>query len=431
METELLTILTDYLDSTTYPPHMTATDRTKLRKQAQNYLLREGKLYKKNRISPDTPQRVISKQEMDIILYNMHTDPIAGHFGIKTTVQRILERYYWPTLGRDVRQYIQTCDACQRRGKPQLNELLSPIKVGQPFSKVGIDIVGPLNETKGGNKYIVTATDYLTKWPEAKAIPTARKEEIAKFLWEDIICRHGCPKELLSDRGAVFLSGIIEKLLVIIGTKHQLTSPYHPQTNGLTERFNKTLCESLARTAMDHDKQWDLFVTSTLLAYRTLKHGTTKETPFYLTYGRQATLPVELEIETYPEEELTDDNFLDCLKRRTGSLIGTLVDAKIMAKENIRHSQELMKARHDRKVKHNGFKEEDLVLEYRSQDQHLHGDKFRSQWNGPYRIGKVLGHGAYILKTMEGHLLHNRPVHGNRLKQYHARNNVTQEAWTT
>ena len=112
----------------------------------------------------------------------MYTNPTAGHFRIKTIVHQILECYYWPTISKDVRNYIQTYDTCQRRGKPYLNELLNPIRVGQPFLKVGIDIVGPLNETKGGNKYIVTATDYLTKWPEAKAIPNAKKEEVAKFL---------------------------------------------------------------------------------------------------------------------------------------------------------------------------------------------------------------------------------------------------------
>ena len=211
---------------------------------------------------------------------------------------------------------------------------------------------------------------------------------------------------------------------MIVGTQHQLTSPYHLQTNGLTERFNKTLCESLAKMATDHKKQWDLFLSSTLLAYRILKHGTTKETPFYLTYGRQATLPVELEIETYLEEELDDETLLDSLKRRTGVLVGNLIDTKVIAKENIQYLQELMKARHDWKVRNNGFREGDYVLEYQSQHQYVHRDKFRQQWKGPYQIGKVLGHSTYILKTIEGQMMHNRPVHGNHLKKYYPRNMV-------
>src|SRR6185295_17068465 len=108
-----------------------------------------------------------------------------------------------------------------------------------------------------------------------------------------IICKHGCSRELLSDHRAAFLSKMVEKLLLISGIIHKLSSAYHPQTNGLTEQFNRTLCESLARTAAEHDKQWDLFVHASLFAYRTMKHNTTHQTPFFLVYGRQAIMPVE------------------------------------------------------------------------------------------------------------------------------------------
>ena len=122
------------------------------------------------------------------------------------------EKYFWPSYGEDIKRYIESCDACQRRGKPQRNEPLHPIKVGQPFSRVDIDIIGPLNISKLKNQYIVTATDYLTKWVEARALKKANAANVAKFLWEDIICRYGSPKELLSDRGWVFLSETIKEI---------------------------------------------------------------------------------------------------------------------------------------------------------------------------------------------------------------------------
>lgn len=431
MDLETLKILTNYLENFSYPQHFSLDQKTKLRKQASQYFLRDGKLYKNNRRKPEQPQRVINTSELDIILYSMHTDPLTGHFALKTTIQRILERYYWPTIGRDVRRYIETCDACQRRGKPQVNEPLYPVQVGKPFSRVGIDVIGPLNETKKGNRYIITATDYLTKWPEARAVQHAKKEDIAQFLWEDIICRHGCPRELLSDRGAAFLSEMVEKLLLISGIRHALSSAYHPQTNGLTERFNRTLCESLAKTAAEHDKQWDIFLPATLFAYRTLQHSTTKQTPFFLTYGRQATLPVELEIKSYPEEPLKNENFNDALTRRTHELIGTIVDARVIAKERIELSQKLQKERHDRKIKNESFHKNDLVLEYRSKDQNIYGEKFQPRWDGPFYIETVLGKGAYILRTLEGNVLYNRPVHGNRLKLYHPRDQLTRETHNT
>jgi transposase InsO family protein len=419
MDLETLKNLTEYLDFYIYPKDFTLDQKAKLRRQALLYFLRDGRLFRKNRKNPEQPLRVISAQELDIILYNMHTDPLTGHFALKGTIQRILERYYWPTIDKDVRAYISSCDACQRRGKPQVNEPLHPIKVGQPFSRIGIDVVGPLNETKRGNRYIITATDYLTKWPEARAVQHAKKEDIALFLWEEIICKHGCPRELLSDRGAAFLSHVVENLLLITGITHRLSSAYHPQTNGLTERFNKTICESLARTAAEYDKQWDLFVSASLFAYRTTKHSVTKQTPFFLIYGRQAVMPIELQIQTYPEEPITSENFDDLLLRRTHDLIGTTVEARITAKERIKLTQDLQKERHDKKISQRSFQQNDLVLEYRSKDQNIYGDKFEPKWDGPFYIETVLGKGAYILRTLEGRTLLNRPVHGNRLKLYY------------
>ena len=136
------------------------------------------------------------------------------------------------------------------------------------------------------------------------------------------------------------------------------------------------MCESLAKTVAKYDKQWDLFIHSSLFAYRTTKHSVTKQTPFFLTYGRQAILPVELEIQTYPEEPITDRNLDDALIRRTHDLIGITAEARITAKERIKLSQDLQKERHDKKIKSRSFQKDDLVLEFRSQDQNIYGDKF-------------------------------------------------------
>jgi hypothetical protein len=115
---------------------------------------------------------------------------------------------------------VNNCKICQRDGSRQKNEPLRTIKVGQPFEHVGIDIVGPLAKTTQGNVYIVVAVDYLTKWPEARAIPDAMANSVAKFFYEDIICRYECPKELVSDNGSAFISQMVEKLLEQHYVKH-------------------------------------------------------------------------------------------------------------------------------------------------------------------------------------------------------------------
>ena len=112
-----------------------------------------------------------------------------------------------------IRQYVRTCDSCQRRGKRLTKEPLHPLEVGRPFQRIGIDIVGPLPRTERDNRYIVVATEYLTKWPEAKALKEADAASVAEFIYNDIICRHGCPEIILSDRGTHFCNELVNKLL--------------------------------------------------------------------------------------------------------------------------------------------------------------------------------------------------------------------------
>ena len=137
---------------------------------------------------------------------------IGTHLGVETTYNKVKERYYWPKMYDDIKIYIESCDNCQRRGKTKRREELLPLRVGGPFDKIGIDIKGPLPVTTKGNRYIVVAMDYFTKWPEARAIPDAKANTVAKFLFEKIISRHGVPKEILSDRGTSFNNALINEI---------------------------------------------------------------------------------------------------------------------------------------------------------------------------------------------------------------------------
>src|SRR6266496_4338587 len=108
----------------------------------------------------------------------------------------------------DIRGYVQTCDACQRRGNPKANNILHLIEPRAPFQRIGIDIVGSLMITKKGNRYIVTAMDYFTKWLIVKAIKEATAKTVSKFIYEKIICEPGCPQVLQSDRGTHFINSV-------------------------------------------------------------------------------------------------------------------------------------------------------------------------------------------------------------------------------
>src|SRR6266511_1108529 len=116
------------------------------------------------------------------------------------------------------------------------------------FERWGIDIVGPLPITREGNRYIVVAMDYFSRWPEAKLLKAANAETVATFIYEKIICRFRAPRIIQSDRGTHFVNEVIRKLTKRFRVRHSLSSPYHPQSNGLVERFNKTLCEGIAKS---------------------------------------------------------------------------------------------------------------------------------------------------------------------------------------
>src|SRR5213078_1383139 len=133
-----------------------------------------------------------------------------------------------------------------------------------------------------------------------------KAETVAKFIYEEIICRHGVPQEMLSDRGTSFLNQVIEELCQKFQTKHRLTSSYRPQMNGMIERFNRIIGECIAKLLTDKEKEWEEYIDAVLLAYCTMKHEATGFTPFQLLYGRQAKLPVDLKIITYqkmPEQQ--------------------------------------------------------------------------------------------------------------------------------
>src|SRR6266498_3920454 len=152
--------------------------------------------------------------------------------------------------------------------------------------------MGPLTITKKENRYIVTAIDYFTKWLIAKAIKEATAKTVSKFIYEKIICEHRCSQVLQSDQGTHFVNRVIQDLLEKFRIKHRLFTPYHPQTNGLVEHFNQTLCEKLAKMA-EETTMWDEFVDLALMAYRTIKYATIGITPFLLMYGRKVVLPID------------------------------------------------------------------------------------------------------------------------------------------
>ena len=190
-------------------------------------------------------------------------------------------------MRKDVRAHCRACLNCATRkgtgraGRPPLQ----PIPVGGTFHHLGVDVL-QLPLTESGNRYVVVFMDYLTKWAEAFAVPDQSAMTIARLLVEEIFCRHGAPQELLSDRGANFLSNLIYEVRQVLKIRKINTSGYHTQTDGLVEKFNGTLINMLAKSAVKNSN-WDYHLPFLLFAYRATVQESVRESPFYLLYGSQ------------------------------------------------------------------------------------------------------------------------------------------------
>src|SRR5205085_11105855 len=145
--------------------------------------------------------------EVDEVVSNAHSHPFGGHFGLEKTLQKILQHFWWPKMGKYIKHYVKACPTCQKMKAPEKVEpLQSVIPIGT-MKKWGIDMIGPITpQTVEGNRFLIVAIDYLTKWPEAKAVRDKRAETIASFVVDEIICRDGVSSEIVTDYGTEFVN---------------------------------------------------------------------------------------------------------------------------------------------------------------------------------------------------------------------------------
>ncbi len=216
----------------------------------------------------------------------------TAHVGVRGMRKRIGRRFTWPGLHSDIVAFIKSCDKCLRFNNPG-NKKVKMVERGivtVPFETVAVDLVGPLPKGRRGVKYLFTYICLASRWPEAQPMRTASATEASQcFL--DIISRTGIPLKVLSDRGSVFLSKLMNGLYERLGIDPVATSPYRPQSNGVVERFHGTLKPMLAK-ARDSDVDWADFLPLTLFAIRQVPNRTTGFSSHQLVYGRDVIGPL-------------------------------------------------------------------------------------------------------------------------------------------
>ncbi|XP_050710863.1 protein NYNRIN-like isoform X1 [Eriocheir sinensis] len=242
------------------------------------------------------------------VLKEMHDSIASGHLGVKKTLSRLRQRFYWVGMRKDVEEWCHACEVCCAKKGPKKRHRapLHLYQVGAPMERVAVDIAGPLPLTTNGNRYICVTMDYFTKWPEAYAIPDQEATTIAKVLVVEF-CRFGVPNELHSDQGRNFESTVLAECCKLLGIKKTRTTPLHPQSDGMVERFNWTLGQELAKQCNNDQSSWDQKLPALLMAYRSAAHETTGYSPAKLMFGRELRLPVDLLTGRPPGESLPRD----------------------------------------------------------------------------------------------------------------------------
>ncbi|KAL5517688.1 hypothetical protein EMCRGX_G003286 [Ephydatia muelleri] len=293
-----------YLFDGRYPEGSTSNDKRVIRRKAATLTLRDGEVFYKKPKKNSTGQKEVyevryvrSSEERCSILKACHVDITSGHMGVKRTSHRVLERFFWKGVTKDIEIMISTCDLCQRNSQKLSISTpeLFPVPVHSPWHHVGIDFVGPISpKTTSGNSYILTLRDYFTKWVEAVALPTKEASGIASSLFK-IFMKMGLPAVITTDQGSEFKNQLNDEMMKILNIKHHLITAYHPQSNGLVERFNQSLQNMLRKYMQEKKEKWDDYLDTCTFAYNTSRHESTKFTPFEIMFGRKAILPLDLD----------------------------------------------------------------------------------------------------------------------------------------
>ena len=244
---------------------------------------------------------------------------------------RLCERFYWPGQWRDVSNWCRTCSTCATRKTlvPKSRAALGNIQTGYPMQILAVDILGPLPRSEAGNSYILVVGDYFTRWMEAYPIPNQEAATVAEVLVDQWFCCFSVPKQLHSDKGRQFESELMGEVCKILEIQKTRTTPYHPQCDGLVERFNQTLLNMLATTSKDNPY-------------------------FFCVFGRQVRLPVDIMHGTDKPLETTHEEFATRLKM-------TLESAYTLARENIHAKQERQKGFYNQKDHGKPFSASDQV----------------------------------------------------------------------
>ncbi|XP_037781090.1 uncharacterized protein LOC119577581 [Penaeus monodon] len=361
-------------------------------------------------------QLVVPRRFIPIILSMAHDSPLAGHFSHRKTAEKVFHKFFWPGAGAEIKRYCRSCHACQKtvpKGKIRKAPMVQMPVISEPFSRVAIDIVGPISPPSSrGHKYMLTLIDMATRFPEAVPLRNIDSVTVAEALLT-IFARVGIPKEILSDRGTQFKSDLMAEINRLLSVKALYTSPYHACCNGTVERFHAVLKAMLKKLCSERPHDWDRYIPSVLFAYREIPHDTLKFSPFELLYGRKVRGPLSILHNLWTKDI---DGEVKSTYQYVLDLRSRLEQSAQLASAHADVNSRMYKTYFDRKARARTLKEGDEVLVLLSTSH----NKLTVQWKGPYSVVRKHENGVDYGIKIKGKI---RLYHVNMLKKYERREN--------
>ena len=298
--------------------------------------LKHGVLYKKTKVNARTKQLLVVPQSYRQRAMEGCHDQV-GHLGQDRVLDLLRDRFYWPGMHADVVSYINSCPRCLRRKSQQDKAPLVNIETSQPLELIHLDYL-KIEPSKGNIENVLVITDHFTRYAQAFPSKTQTALATAKLLWNNFILHYGFPEKIITDQGRNFESELIGHLCQLAGVQKLRTSPYHPQTNGQCERFNGTLLNMLGTLTPEQKKDWKSHVPALVHAYNCTRNTATGFSPYFLLFGREPRLPVDVEFGLQrggQKGSPGESNYISQLKKR---LQFAYRKAKCMAqKQQARH----------------------------------------------------------------------------------------------
>ena len=355
-----------------------------------------GTLWRRRSSQSAQLQLLVPKAGRERLFLSYHASLFGGHLGRTRTLARLADRFYWTGMADDVKDWLSQCVACIKRKSPVgRHHPLGNIPTGHRWDRIAMDILDVCDPTPEGFRYILVIADYFSKWTEAFPMKNKCADTVADILVENIILRFGMPLVIHSDQGREFENGLMKSLCALLGCTKTRTAPYHPESDGMIERFNRTCLMMLSMFVNDRRDNWHELLPFIMHAYRTSVHESTGYSPFRLMMGEECSLPQDVstaELRTQRENDVAPHPFATWVR-----------DALEVAYDHVRSSLKKTASRrkrlYDTKAVNRKFPVGSWVLRYYPPAaQH----KLGSPWVGPHQVVRqATGHTVGIQRDAD------------------------------